>query len=212
MMVECCDALLAFAAMLRTQCLLIITLFAIPQFQVHSTFFLVPLLCLHTVCDVGNKLLLPPHFCILGLVGKMARQVFWTQSDHSYFVMNAAWDIFAGCCFDSSPFCRVSSFHRGGVPWITVFGSVVLCQLSWLVWLERVQILQVGIETVAGLLRTLHRAGRVSIVLERDFFGSQRVVFCNANCLCLVNSVDFCLTGLVVVPLGWCLTSLFLHW
>ena len=212
MMVECCDALLTFAAMLRTQCLLIITLFAVPQFQVNSSFFLVPLLCLHSVCDLGNKLLLPTHFCILSLIGKMARQVFWTQSDHSYFVMNATWDIFADCCFDSSPFRRVSSFNGGGVPWITVFGSVVLCQLSWLVRLEGVQILQVGIETVARLLRTLHRAGRVSIVLEGNFFGSQRVVLCDANRLRLVDSVDFCLTGLVVVPLGWCLTSLFLHW
>ena len=83
--------------------------------------------------------------------------------------------------------------------------------MSWLVRLEGVQILQVGIETVARLLRTLHRAGRVSIVLEGNFFGSQRVVLCDANRLRLVDSVDFCLTGLVVVPLGWCLTSLFLH-
>ena len=89
MVVECCYALLTFAAVLRTQGLLIITLFAVPQFKEYSSFFLVPLLCRHAV-GVGYIFLLPPYFCILSLVGKVAGQVFWTQSHHPYFIVDTA--------------------------------------------------------------------------------------------------------------------------
>jgi len=94
---------------------------------------------------------------------------------------------------------------------MTVFGRLVLSQLPWLVRLEGVQIPQICIETVAGQLRTLHRAGRVGVVLKGDFLGSERVVFGDAYCLRPVYRIDFCLKGLVVVGLGWCLTALFLH-
>jgi hypothetical protein len=145
MVIECCNALLTFAAVLRAQCLLIITLFAIPQFKEHPSFFLVPLLCRHAV-GVGYIFLLSPYFCILGLIGKVAWQVFLIQSHHPYFVMNAGRDIVARCCFLS--YCSLSRFVgsfysgevRNHVSGMTVFGRLVLSQLPWLVRLEGVQI------------------------------------------------------------------------